>query len=287
MATVTTDARSNLYGNAVLYEATNTEISTLYSPEGAPALPLGYNPGDRSHGFAYDLTSSSATPGHQLFFGATRSGKGVSSIIPALLTTLSSVVAIDPKGELAWITAPRRRDLLQRVVILAPWDEVNTRYGQQVGVTETITKFNPLSALDPASRNFNDDVVSIADAIVVADPTSQSHFVDAARELIAGLIAGVIEMNPPGKASLRQVRELLTCEDETLVERIHDIREHNPKSLAARKLRKFAKLNKKGEVVSTPEISSIRSTAEIQTSFLDSDPLLAAMETDAPPFDLD
>ena len=39
----------------------------------------------------------------------TRSGKGVSLIIPNLLTYRGSVLVVDPKGENAWITAAYRR----------------------------------------------------------------------------------------------------------------------------------------------------------------------------------
>lgn len=49
------------------------------------------------------------------------------------------------------------------------------------------------------------------------------------------------------------------------------------------------KTNKQGESVTgetSNEIGSIRSTAETQTAVLDSEALLDAMETDAPPFDL-
>ena len=45
---------------------------------------------------------------HMLTVAGSRSGKGVSAIIPNLLTYRGSVVAIDPKGELATLTAARR-----------------------------------------------------------------------------------------------------------------------------------------------------------------------------------
>jgi type IV secretory pathway TraG/TraD family ATPase VirD4 len=275
------------YGSSVLHEGLNFDISGCYSPNGSSAIPLGHNPNNRNQGFVYDVGPNSLTPGHSLWFGATRSGKGVSGIIPTLLTTVSSAVCIDPKGELAWITAERRRAMGQRVVILDPWNEVNNRYGSQVGVTEETTRFNPLSAIDPTSKDFNDDVTAIADALVVVDPNeAASHWTNSARSLIAGLIAAAIEAKP-GKASLREVRALITSDDDTLVRNIHAITDANPNSLAARKLRRFTRVNKDGDAVVTTEISSIRSTAETQTDVLDSETLLDAMETDAAPFDLE
>ena len=46
---------------------------------------------------------------HLLTVAPTRSGKGVSSIIPNLLTYQGSAIVIDPKGENALITAPKKR----------------------------------------------------------------------------------------------------------------------------------------------------------------------------------
>ena len=280
------DERATMYGNSILHEAIDLDISRCYANEGSLSIPLGHN-GDHRKGFFYDLGPDSYTPGHSLWFGATRSGKGVSGIIPTLLTTKSSAVCIDPKGELAWITAERRRSIGQRVVILDPWNEVNNRYGEQAGVTEQTTRFNPLSSIDPRRKDFNDDVTAIADALVVVDPNDQaSHWTNSARSLIAGLIAAAIETKP-GTASLRDVRALITSDDDTLVRHIHAITDANPDSLAARKLRRFTRVDKDGNAVVTDEISSIRSTAETQTDLLDSETLLDAMETDAPPFDLE
>src|ERR1022692_960309 len=67
---------------------------------------------------------------HLLTIAPTRSGKGVSLIVPNLLNYRGAVLVVDPKGENAWITALFRRKLLgQKTVILDPWGEVNRRYG--------------------------------------------------------------------------------------------------------------------------------------------------------------
>ena len=62
---------------------------------------------------------------HCLSVAPTRSGKGVSLIIPNLLQYRGSSIVIDPKGENAWITAPARRAMGQKVFILDPWGAVN------------------------------------------------------------------------------------------------------------------------------------------------------------------
>lgn len=91
---------------------------------------------------------------HLLCVAPTRSGKGVSLIVPNLLYYKGAAIVIDPKGENAWITAQRRRDMGQAVHILDPWGEVNRRYGNLCGKSEEIATFNPLSILDPVSEHF-------------------------------------------------------------------------------------------------------------------------------------
>src|ERR1700742_1897145 len=58
---------------------------------------------------------------HLCTFGATRSGKGATVIVQALLQVPHSVVVIDPKGQNAAITARRRRGVGQDVYVLNPF----------------------------------------------------------------------------------------------------------------------------------------------------------------------
>lgn len=276
---------SNLHGSAELHESSEQEIGRAFNVNGSTALPLGHNPGNRNKGLAYDL-GKDGNKGHALTFGATRSGKGVSAIIPALLTYEGSMVVIDPKGENAWITADRRRAMGQRVVIIDPWDEVNKRFGNKAGIKEEVTKFNPLSALDPDSPDFADDVSSIAEAFIL-QTGNDPHWPDSARELVAGLIAAIVERNP-GRASMRQVRRLIQAPIRRLRDAIDEITEKTPNSIAAGKLAAFVEMSPDGKSESNDkEISSIRSTARTQTAFLDSRYLVDSMDTDDPPFNLE
>ena len=263
----------DIYGSGAIFLEGKYKLDDAFSPQGSLDIPLGIDniPGSKS-GIAW---SPQALQGHALTFGATRSGKGVSAIIPALLTYQGSCLVIDPKGENAWVTAERRRQIGNRVVILDPWGEVNRRYagGKQV---EAVTRFNPLSALRADDPDFADDVGAIADALIVSTGDTDSHWTNSARELVAGLIAAEVERKPVGQASLGAVRRLLTATDEELAEEITKMREANPDSLAGRKLNRFT--------TATTEISGIRSTALTQTAILDAGRLIEAMETDDPPF---
>jgi type IV secretion system protein VirD4 len=79
-----------------------------------------------------------AGPAHLLTMAPTRTGKGVGTIIPNLLTADRSVICIDPKGENARI-AGRARETFGPVHVLDPF-----------GVTGLPSAaFNPLDQLDP------------------------------------------------------------------------------------------------------------------------------------------
>ena len=198
---------------------------------------------------------------HFLTVAPTRSGKGVSVIIPNLLRYRGNCIVIDPKGENAWLTAKYRREgMKQKTIILDPWGEINRRYGAAAGELETVARFNPLSILDPASDHYADDIAYIADALIISQG-KDPHWDDSARELVAGLIAYCVESFGDA-ASLPMVRLLLSKPAEEVAGVALDAQKLGHESVAARKLGRFA--------VNSKEVGSIVSTALTQTAFLDS-----------------
>ncbi len=268
------DDLSELYGSAKLSSAVGLDLTSLASPAGAIAAPIGRDTNGAT-GLLWDLTQ---LQGHAVTFGATRSGKGVSSIIPALLSYSGSMLVIDPKGENAWATMERRRAMGHRVVVLDPWGEVQRRYGNKAAppVQVETARFNPLSAIDPASEDFADDVTAIADAIIVPG-LGEAHWTDAARELVGGVTALVCERRP-GRATLGDVREIIAAKAEDLVKTINTAAEAAPDALSTRKLARFTEAGN--------EVSSVRAVANTQTAILDSRRLVDSLSTDANPFDL-
>lgn len=197
---------------------------------------------------------------HFLTIGGTREGKGTSLIIPNLLSYQGSVLVIDPKGENAFITAPRRRAMGQKVYILDPWGEVTRRYGEQVGVVEEVATFNPLSILDTSNDDYTDDIAYIADALILSQ-SKDPFFDDSARALVAGLIAYAVEDYEEG-ATLPHVRQWLTNSAEEIAEIAKEAQKLGEDSLAAQKLARFAN--------ATATVASIIQTAQTQTDNLDS-----------------
>jgi type IV secretion system protein VirD4 len=141
---------------------------------------------------------------HVITVAGSRSGKGRSAIIPNMLHWPGSVLATDPKGELATITARRRKEGLgQDVAVLDPFG-VTRGYPAEKGL---LTGFNPIEAMRPG--NLAEDAALIADALVVVagkDP----HWDESARAFIEGVILHLKTWDDyEGRRNLLTLRELV------------------------------------------------------------------------------
>ena len=140
-------------------------------------------------------------PAHLLTIAPTRTGKGVGTIIPNLLTANRSVICIDPKGENAKI-AGRARNQFGPVHVIDPF-----------GVTGIQSAaFNPLAMLDPDSLDVAEEAASLAEALVYDPPgeAGEAHWNEEAKALIAGIILYIAAEEPPHSRTLSTLRALLT-----------------------------------------------------------------------------
>ncbi|ALU42391.1 hypothetical protein AT705_05165 [Pseudoalteromonas rubra] len=153
---------------------------------------------------------------HLLTIAGSRGGKGTAAIIPNLLLYPGSVIAIDPKGELASITASRRGCGSQRV----------TSYmGQNVFVFDPensvpgfpSASWNPLSELNLDDPRLWAHVSRISAAIIPKnDDPNSAFFTNHARTLLTALIVHVLETESPEKQNLIYVRKLIMEGDDEL-----------------------------------------------------------------------
>lgn len=140
---------------------------------------------------------------HVCTFAGSRAGKGRSAIVPNLLRWSGSVMAIDPKGELAVITARRRRELGD-VRILDPFGVAAAALTDD-GLT-LLTGFNPIAAM--RDGHLIEDAAMVADAIVVPGG-NDPHWADSARTFIEGLALHVrTEPRYANRRDLFTLREL-------------------------------------------------------------------------------
>ena len=141
---------------------------------------------------------------HIITIAGSRAGKGVSVIIPNLIHYRGSVLVIDPKGELASITAEQRaKNLGQEVHVLdpfkrtAPWTE---KYH---------ASFNPFSILKDETHMI-ENANLISDALIVHNTQGDPHWDESAREVLEGVILHVATYpRYEGKRHLITLRRLL------------------------------------------------------------------------------
>lgn len=199
-------------------------------------------------------------PAHLLTIAPTRSGKGVGTIIPNLLTANRSIICIDPKGENARVTG-RQRESFGPVHYLDPF-----------GLSgRASAAYNPLAFLDPDSLDLAEDAMTLADALVVdMSDAGDPHWNEEAKALLAGIILYTVCHDEPDVRTLGTVREYLTLAPDDF-RALLDVMQASDAAggLVARAANRF--LGK-----SDREAAGVLSGAQRHTHFLDSPRITAA-----------
>lgn len=119
---------------------------------------------------------------HMMSGAGNRSGKSV-TVIGNLLFYNGSVMAIDPKGELAAITAVRRKELGQDVMVLDPFERVRGK------AKKFRARYNPLMTLDLGSETVIEDAMQIIDALIVKSGQEKDpHWNESAAQALLGFV---------------------------------------------------------------------------------------------------
>ena len=128
-----------------------------------------------------------AGPEHAAIIAPSRSGKGVSLIIPTLLTWKRSALIYDMKGELWHYTSGWRQQAGSKVLRFEPTD-----------VTGVATKFNPLAEIRIGEPREVSDAQNVATIICDPDGTgleaggTEGHFRRIAQAFLVGVILHVL-----------------------------------------------------------------------------------------------
>ena len=200
-------------------------------------------------------------PAHLLTMAPTRSGKGVGTIIPNLLTLDRSVICIDPKGENARVTA-RARATKGKVWCLDPFEVSG----------HPPARYNPLDRLDPASLDLAEDAMTLAEALV-HDPAGHggdAHWNEEAKALIAGLILYAVVHEEREHRTLATVRDYLTLAPKAFADLLALMQD----SRGAGGLIARAANRQLGK--SDREAAGVLSSAQRHTHFLDSPRIVAS-----------
>lgn len=142
---------------------------------------------------------------HVITIAGSRAGKGRAAIIPNMLRYQGSVLAIDPKGELALETA-KTRAKKGRVHVVDPF---GTTRGQLPD--DFYAGFNPMAGMGGDSAI--EDAALIADALVI-QAGNDPHWDESARTFIEGVILDVVTAERfEGRRNLVTVRNLIAQGD--------------------------------------------------------------------------
>ena len=150
-----------------------------------------------------------------------RSGKGVSILIPNLLSWHGGVFCIDPKGENASITAMRRatataargtgtsvtEHLGQKVAILDPMGVVK-------GAAKSLrVSYDPLSDIDIGTEDESEQIMAVVDSIVLQDTGgNSSHFTENVATIFAGAIECILHSMEPKFHRMASLVEMMRME---------------------------------------------------------------------------
>ena len=136
---------------------------------------------------------------HVLVCGGTGSGKGVSIIIPNLLSYFrGAVICFDTKGDLYDTAGWRRAERGERIIRLAPFNG-------------GVDCFNPLDTIPRESPMLVDSARALAEALVVRQGTeSDPHWNDKSVQVICAVLVLVLLLFKDEDRTLNSVQEIVS-----------------------------------------------------------------------------
>lgn len=155
------------------------------------------------------------TEKHMVTIAGTGAGKSTAALIPNLCIHGGSLLCIDPKGELARVTARRRgpggngvRGMGQAVHVLDPFDTTGFGASSAYNVFDEMAAVSAKDADRPVSY-----AGTMAEALVRPLSEKNGYWDEAAKTYLRGLILYVFAHEPPEKRTLSRLRALVTQGD--------------------------------------------------------------------------
>lgn len=205
--------------------------------------------------------------GHLMTIAATRSGKGVGTVIPNLLEHSGGVVVTDPKGENYAATAGYRSQRLGQQTI--PLDPFRLSDASE---TNRVWAINPLDLIDMDGEDYVETAMMLADMIVGQTlDTGDNHWQMEAKALMFTYILHVADSEQKPTRNLITVRKLITEPPDDMKETLNRMQYSKVEQVvegAGRILQK-----------SERERSAVFSTAQSRTHFLTSPRMQAVLKT--------
>ncbi|MCA9470387.1 MAG: type IV secretory system conjugative DNA transfer family protein, partial [Nitrospira sp.] len=167
---------------------------------------------------------------HILTMAGSRSGKGISRIIPNLLLWPHNAIIIDPKGENATVTA--HNPIRAQTFVIDPYELVPNVFPRGQAPSSTTAppiraKYNPLQDIDPNSPTVVEDIKALLEAMVFAQSADNAEWERTPKLIIGGVIGHVLTAPEYEKErSLVVVYRLLNSSKEEMQELVKRMREN-------------------------------------------------------------
>ncbi|OJV19315.1 MAG: hypothetical protein BGO21_08645 [Dyadobacter sp. 50-39] len=219
---------------------------------------------------------------HGICIAGSGQGKGVCIILPNLLCRpTNSWFVLDPKGENALITARWQKEAGQKVILLDPWGEQ-----KRLGATHRIepSGFNPLSFIKGNPDEMPESCSVIAQMLIPDSANSKDQYWNSrARSLIKTYLLHLITDRPVSEHHLGTLYRWLRLPVRDRQKLWFEMEEN----LACDELVKSGIGEFVGLSTDTGPLPSIISTAQDNTTFLESIALRASLEkNDFDPYEL-
>lgn len=157
------------------------------------------------HSFPLTIRTPSASP-HMFVFGASGSGKSTCFAMQMLLHSPNSMVVMDPKGELARMSATARQDRLgQKIFVIDPFDISQCGFASQ--------SINPLASFRSNDLTVVDEARRLANSLIVTKNENDRFWSDSSISVVTGIMAFLMSL-AKDDASLNHLRDITS--DETL-----------------------------------------------------------------------
>lgn len=146
------------------------------------------------------------------------SGKGVSTVIPTLLSYPGSMIVTDPKGELYAVTHRYRRDKLKhRIIVLCPWADM---LNEKLGLKMEDHGFNPLAFIRPG-MSFKDDCAFVSSLLLPASghaSASDDFWREGGQSLLTGFMMHLFTQDENFSMTLPKLRKAIFQESKAMEE---------------------------------------------------------------------
>lgn len=164
-------------------------------PYQSDALFLGLDP-------ATNREVGIETERHAITIGGAGTGKGAALLIPNARRWPHNLLCVDVKGENAAASWEAREAMGQHIGVLDPYGVADIPDRLRVSI-------NPLGAIDPDADNAAEDLIFLADGMIVRSNPKNAEWDNGARDILAGVMGYVLSTKPPHDRTLSAMRSVL------------------------------------------------------------------------------